>query len=267
MEPQNEHHLPSHKELILLQFKNHEIHFRLLVYLGLIALPLSASGQTMTSIIDPAFSVFNLIERIQQSSILLNHRRTMSVISHEIENTTIEDGAKSRVFAGFQYLSRFLPQQKRYERLASRAESVYVFGVPDVEPPAIPNVKYIHITPNHRLSREWFLIAYGAEYATALATEEITKITDPDEKRMFKGIWTFDVSLVVILHDWLASLVDAKPQKDFDQMRFYSRQIHFMTQNMSRWTSAIGKLRSDVIAGEIKTAMKAQPDENIAGQA
>lgn len=104
--------------------------------------------------VDPTFSVYHLIERIEQQSILLNHRRTMSLISYEIENATLIDHVSTRPFAGFQYFSKFLPQAKRYQRLAALSQSVYVFGVPDVEPPELPKVEYIRLTTTDQLAKE-----------------------------------------------------------------------------------------------------------------
>ncbi|RMG73114.1 MAG: hypothetical protein D6711_11585 [Chloroflexi bacterium] len=186
--------------------------------------------------IAPGFSVYQLVERVQkfQGSALINSRRTMNIISYEIENTTIIDGARTRIFSAFQRMSRFLPQIKRYQKLAKHAESIYVFGVPDVPVPAISNVTYIYLEPHMQLAKEWFLVSYGKDYASALATEEITHIDSPNEQRQFKGIWTFDVSMVAILEEWLTRTVDARPllvdesqhdgqsQKQFIQ-RIYTR--------------------------------------------
>lgn len=159
--------------------------------------------------VDPTFSAFGLIGRTEQQRIQLNHRRTMSLISAEIENATLRDGAVTRIFAGFQYLSKFTAQVKRYERIAARAESVYVFGVQDVTPPSIPKLIYIPLSSRDQLAREWFVISHGVDYSSALATEEVSEINDPDDQRQFKGIWTFDARIVSIMHDWLSSLVDA----------------------------------------------------------
>ena len=41
-----------------------------------------------------------------------------------------------------------MPQVKRYRKIAAAAETVYVFGVPDVAPPEIANVQYIHLKPD-----------------------------------------------------------------------------------------------------------------------
>ncbi|MBC7810031.1 MAG: hypothetical protein H7175_02735, partial [Burkholderiales bacterium] len=136
------------------------------------------------------FSVFDLVERVQSKSTLLRHRRTMSLVSYEIENITLQDNARTRIFSGFQLYSKFVPQIERYRRIAALAEVVYVFGVPDVELPAIDNITYVPIAADDALAQEWFLVSYGPEYASALATREITRIEEEDALRMFKGVWT-----------------------------------------------------------------------------
>jgi len=217
----------------------------------------------MTIVVDPQFSVFRLVERIENKSTILKHRRTMSLMSYEIENATLRDGARTRVFAGFQRMSKFLPQVKRYQTLAEKAASVYVFGIPDVQPPAIPNITYVPLTPDDRLSKEWFLISYGQDYFSALATEEMTRPDDPDETRVFKGIWTFDLSMVTILYDWLSSSVDALPQHFTDENRNYARQVDLMSVSMAHLMRAMERMNRDdsetsIAQSELKTVVDEQ---------
>jgi len=178
--------------------------------------------------IDPNFSVYGLVQRVtQRETAEMHHRRTMNVISYEIENATLIDGAHTRIFSSFQRMSKFVPQIERYRMLAQRAESVYVFGIPDVRPPEIPNVTYIDLKPTDHLSKEWFLVSYGRDYVSALATEELSHIDDPDYERAFRGIWTFDPSLTSILETWLTRVVDARPLMiDEDDLNPVSQQAH-----------------------------------------
>ncbi|MBI1256593.1 MAG: hypothetical protein GC204_03920 [Chloroflexi bacterium] len=207
--------------------------------------------------VDPSFSVYRLIERIENHSILLNHRRTMSMISFEIENATLIDGAKSRIFAGFQYMSKFLPQVKRYEKLATSAESVYFFGVYDVQPPVLPNIHYVPLSATDRLAGEWFVIAHGTAYSSALATEELSRFSDPDDQRQFKGIWTFDMPIVAIMHDWLASLVDAHPLAEAEKAHDFARQRALIGQSYTRLNQKVGRLlQSATTRREITTAIQ-----------
>jgi len=208
--------------------------------------------------VDPAFSVYHLVERMQQQTVLFNHRRTMSLISYEIENATLIDAVRVRVFAGFQYYSKFMPQVKRYEKLAMRAESVYVFGVPDVQPPTIPNLHYIPLTTADQLAKEWFLIAHGVDYSSALATEEVSRFTDPDEQRQFKGIWTFDVAIVTIMHDWLTSLVDARPFIEAANRHDQERHRALIGTSLRRLNTTIGTLNPAATThSELDNAVKA----------
>lgn len=212
--------------------------------------------------IDPAFSVYHLVERIQQEKVsaVLNHRRTMSLISYEIENTTLIDSASTRVFAGFQQMSRFLPQIKRYTQLARRAESIYVFGIPDVTPPDIPGVIYVPLSSDDQLSKEWFLVSYGRSYASALATEELTRTDDPDETRMFKGIWTFDLRLISILEEWLTHTVDARPllvsESDHDPLQQARLVQNILNRLVLKVMIDLNSEQAAIVQGELKAIIK-----------
>lgn len=166
--------------------------------------------------IDPTLSVYHLTDRVQKQSTTLNHRRTMNIISYEIENATLIDGARTRIFSSFQRMSRFIPQIDRYTRLAQKAEMIYVFGIPDVEVPQIENVTYVPLTADDQLAREWFIVSYGRGYATMLSTEEQSRFTDRDNERVFRGLWTFQPTLTSIIAEWLTRVVNAAPM-DFNE--------------------------------------------------
>lgn len=166
--------------------------------------------------IDPTLSVYHLTERVQKQSTTLNHRRTMNIISYEIENATLMDGARTRIFSSFQRMSRFIPQIERYTKLARKAEMIYVFGIPDVEVPEIENITYIPLTADDQLAREWFIVSYGRDYATMLSTEEQSRFQDKDTERIFRGLWTFQPTLTSIIAEWLTRVVNAAPL-DFEE--------------------------------------------------
>lgn len=166
--------------------------------------------------IDGNFSVWGLVQRVKSRSAVSNHRHTMNLVSYTIEDVTLVDKEKTRIFAGFQRFSKFMPQINRYTRMAEVADMIYVFGVPDIEPPAIQGITFVPLERFDRLSREWFLVSYGETFASALVTQEITDTGTLDEKRVFEGLWTRDPSLVEILDQWLARTVDAKLVAQFD---------------------------------------------------
>lgn len=202
--------------------------------------------------VDPKFSIFSLLARRESITGTIHHRRTMSAISHEIENATILDHANTTIFAGFQYMSKFLRQEERYRKLAREAKRVYVFGVVNCPLPGIDNVVYVPLEPTDQLTKEWFLISYGERYYSALATEELTQINDPDDKRIFKGIWTFQQPLVAILHDWLADSVGMR-RLNYDGIRHdMQSQFHIMNTTMERLNKRILKHGSDVLGTELR---------------
>jgi hypothetical protein len=206
----------------------------------------------MEAAIDPTFSVYGLVGRVEQQSTLLSHRRTMSIVSYEIENATLIDGARTRVFSSFQYMHKFLPQVARYRRLAETAESVYVFGVPDCDLPSIPNVHYVPLSPTDQLAREWFLISFGRDYCCALATEEQSRFTDPDDQRVFKGIWTFNLSLGSILEAWLTSTVGARSLDISEHDIHFGSQTRLMLNTLDRFSTRLQRrIRHEITQYEV----------------
>ncbi|MFZ4813219.1 MAG: DICT sensory domain-containing protein [Phototrophicaceae bacterium] len=198
--------------------------------------------------VDPSFSVYGLVDRVSKQSTVIQSRYAMQVISYEIENATLKDGARTTIFSSFQRLSKFIPQVERYTQLAAQSQRTYVFGIPDVDVlPAIPNLYYVPLKPYDRLAQEWFLVSYGADYYSALATEELSHIDDPDDQRKFRGVWTFELDMVTTLYEWLAGVVGISNQvTDMDQVSHdYAQQIKRMGNTANRLTARIERLRQD----------------------
>jgi hypothetical protein len=63
-----------------------------------------------------------------------------------MENTVLAEALPARVFAGFQKWSFVVPVVYRYARLARIARGVWVFGLPDIDPPAIAGVNWVSLT-------------------------------------------------------------------------------------------------------------------------
>ncbi|MCS6836202.1 MAG: hypothetical protein NZ750_09320 [Anaerolineae bacterium] len=202
--------------------------------------------------IDPSFSVYELVSRTKRDASVIQHRRAMSVISHAIEDATLVDGARTTVYSGFQIMSKFLRQVKRYTEMARKSEHVYVFGVPDVKVPHIPNITYIPLQPHDRLAKEWFIVSFGPTYYSALATEELTSVYDPDHLRQFKGIWSFDYNLVNILQDWLADTVGTRRLTYNDTSQPDPRQeANYINQAIDRLKRRIAREQDEVLRQEL----------------
>jgi DICT domain-containing protein len=199
--------------------------------------------------IDPSLSVYGLVRRTREERLMLTSRRTMSFISYEIENAIIQTDMRARVFAGFQRMSRFLPQVQRYRMLAQHAEAIYVFGVMDVQPPPMANVRYIPLRPTDQLAKEWFLVAEARDYYSLLATEELTSPDDPDYKRRFQGIWSYDEELSTIIQEWLTSMVGARPLPSIDEQRNYRRQVQYMNATIGHLVMRLAQVEEMLRSG------------------
>jgi DICT domain-containing protein len=194
--------------------------------------------------ISPEFSVYRLVQRARENVSVLNHRRTMSIISYEIENASLIDHARTTIFAGFQRYSRFLPQLDRYTRLAQEAKQIYVFGEPDAAVPEIDHLMFVPLKPGDQLMKEWFLVSYSEQYFSALATEEVTHIDDADSVRQFKGIWTFDLDLVSILYTWLAQTVGQRTELNDPHQHSFQQQAAFIARTLIRLTGRLDEKSS-----------------------
>lgn len=202
--------------------------------------------------IDPTFSVYRLVNRSPSDTAVMSNRRTMSIISREIENASIVDCADNVIFSSFQYLSKFLPQEQRYRQLAQKAQQVYVFGVPDTEMPYIEGVTYVPLKPTDQLAKEWFLVSYGRDYFSALATEELTNFHDPDHARKFRGVWTFDLAMVNILHEWLSGIVGLRIEQRATEQHDFDKQFQLLMNTIGRMDLWLRTHQEHQIEAEIR---------------
>ena len=182
----------------------------------------------------PEFSVYALTKRSLRDVSILNGRRTMTIISNQIENSTLIDGAETVIFAAFQRYSRFKPQMKRYRQLVKQAKHIYVFGVSDEALPEIDNITYVPLKETDQLAKEWFLISYGRDYFSALATQELTHIDDPDKLRKFKGAWSFDIAVVSMLYEWLGQAVNMNQFENPRDNANHTRQAQLLSNIIGR---------------------------------
>ncbi|NJN15788.1 MAG: hypothetical protein HC822_05620 [Oscillochloris sp.] len=142
-------------------------------------------------------SLYRTIPPEAGNAVFVNSVSLMNVISHEIEDVVINNQLPVDFYAGFQRFSFFLRQVPRYRKLAAVCRRIYVWGVPDVDPPAIPGIEYIPLAPDAELAREWFLVVDTPQFYTALLTREESFGLDlPKDARRFRGIWTYEPELV-----------------------------------------------------------------------
>ena len=182
---------------------------------------------------DRSFSVSRLLARNTTQQLLLRHRSTMQQISFEIENCAAATHGTTRLFSGFQTFSHFLPQIERYRALARSMESIYIFGIPDVELPPIPRIHYVSQKPADPMTCEWFVVAYGTSYASALASRAVSEAGTTSA--LFEGLWSFNPFIISLIGDQLSRAVNAPLIKcEIDEVLHY--------QHMERTALSIERL-------------------------
>lgn len=110
----------------------------------------------------------------------------------------IEDGASGgRLHAGFQLVSRFLPQLERYVKLAERVPSIHVFATPDVPWPELPPEIISHdLDRATDLSRCWFVITGGGSVESVLFAVQADGPLGAG-RPTFQGAWSSDPRVAI----------------------------------------------------------------------
>lgn len=152
--------------------------------------------------VDPTLSVYQLIKRSRQASIILRNFQELDKLGRKIEHRLIESAQGGICIAGFGVLSRFETHRARYEQIAERVEHVYIVSYPDVAVAPIDNLTFVHIEWGHALLREHFVLFHGSDYYTAIAAP---LVDEHSEKVALSPLWTFDLDIIRIIADWLLS--------------------------------------------------------------
>lgn len=128
----------------------------------------------------------------------------MISISHIIEGLITSSPKTSETHVSFQYFSRLVPQLDQYQNVAHASRGLWLYGVPDAEPPQLPNTTCVDTTGTP-LENYWFVIAYSPGISASLLAEEITPEKRlPGEPRMYEGFYTFEADtafqVLAVLH-------------------------------------------------------------------
>ncbi|MGD1952504.1 MAG: DICT sensory domain-containing protein [Leptolyngbyaceae cyanobacterium] len=177
-------------------------------------------------------SLFLSIENQYESLRRVNSVPIMNLISHEIEDQIITHQITTDFFAGFQRFSRFPEQLRRYGRLGSICRRVYVFGIPDCEPPTISGLEFVELAPASSLAREWFLLVNTPTFWATLVAREVDGQDPVTKGRRFDAIWSYDVEVV----ERVALLVSQIMEQAYQPIheRDYAQQnLHVSAMNSS----------------------------------
>lgn len=152
----------------------------------------------------------------------------MNVISHQIEDQILQHHLAVDLYTGFQRFSNFPDQLRRYSRLSGICRRIYVFGIADYQPEAIPGVEFIELPPTSTLTREWFLLVDTPKFWTTLVAQEMEGKDPVTRGRRFDGIWSFDESVV----DRISLLISQIMETTYEpiQSRSHSQQNVHITE-------------------------------------
>ena len=160
----------------------------------------------------------------------------MNIISQQIEDQVLQHRLAVDFYAGFQRFSNFPEQMRRYSRLGSVCRRVYVFGIPDCEPPSIQGVEFIELNPTSALAQEWFLFVDTPEFWATLVAQE-TDTPSPAGGRSYDGLWSYDETVI----DRIALLMSQVMESMYRpvQERRYSQQYMHIAEINSRMLGLI----------------------------
>jgi len=127
-----------------------------------------------------------------------------------IENALLlRTNRAGRVYAGFEKFSQLQPIIDRYLRIADVSESVFIFGADDWHPPRHPNIRFITLRGDSRMSREWFLITESSTLRTAfLAFDEAGIDTSMPEQIRYWALKTSNPRIVGGLVNAMEGMID-----------------------------------------------------------
>lgn len=138
----------------------------------------------------------SLVDGLDSKRFRLHSRRTMIALSHVIEEQAVAGGAQTVLIAAFQRLSLYAVEAPRYRMIAPHFAQIYVFGVPDVEVPDVPNVRIVPLEPSWPLVQEWSVIASGPRVAVGLLARDVEGFDPGRRSRSFEGQFTTDAALL-----------------------------------------------------------------------
>jgi DICT domain-containing protein len=128
-------------------------------------------------------------------------------ISHALEDLVLEGLEDVEIAVGFQRMSAFRRQERRYRAIAAACRQVWVCAVPDGDTPPIPGITMVPLAPEWPVADEWFVVVNAPEFASALLASELTAGLNAQE-RSFHTMFTSDPRLVNAICRTLAIELD-----------------------------------------------------------
>ena len=138
----------------------------------------------------------------------LYFKSSLVALSHAMEDQVLSGQGQPLVFANFQKERYYRQESRRYQRISTLAQAVFVLAAPETD--FIRSSSPCHtvaLAPDDPLTQEWHLIVIDAHYASCLVCRERSlrrrtesqdwKLQGGDTARQFEGVWSFDRQIVL----------------------------------------------------------------------
>jgi len=206
--------------------------------------------------IDPTLALFPIATQ-DSRHLFVTDRKGLQTLADDIEDAVLVGNVRTRLFVGFQKLSFFLRRAAKYRDLSRVCDGIWVFALPDVEPPSIPGLTYVPLTEAHRLTREWALVVDCPAYFSALVAEDLSGFGVPNDRRQFQGVWSFDATMVNRLQRALSealglppleavSTARRDPQRELDHVARAIRRLVETLERQNRRLKQVQQFRTDL---------------------
>jgi len=139
-------------------------------------------------VIDPAFSIYQNIEKSHPSNIFLTDVEHLLLFSHIIEQEIIYRKAHCSIYVGVQNFACLAPILHVYKRIAESAGQVYVLGRVDGVAPKCDPIQFIPLEADCQLAKEWFIIVNHGGYARVLSAQELKPTRNESNPRQFETV-------------------------------------------------------------------------------
>jgi DICT domain-containing protein len=115
----------------------------------------------------------DLIRTLPQLRSQVYYKSTLTALSHAMEDLVLVGNDRPLVLANFQQERYYRPEARRYQRLAQRADQIYVLAAPEsaFSESTIP-YPTIALNSADLLAQEWHLIIISQRYSACLVCQE-----------------------------------------------------------------------------------------------
>ncbi|MFW5804743.1 MAG: DICT sensory domain-containing protein [bacterium] len=129
-----------------------------------------------------------------------------------MEKVLLKKESDATVYAGFQRISRARNIWDRFRQIADNVDHVYVFGIDDDNLTPHPDIDFVYLDEEDRLSREWFLVINKPLGKSMMVAYDLDGfgVKEDEKSRNFKGAKTNNPRQVEKASELLEQFIENK---------------------------------------------------------